>query len=136
MMGMNMKQAMKPIVHVGIISKENYQKRTIAIARGEYVPQPEEPKIWFESFHAMAKVLSNRNQELLKTIIEQHPESITALQHLTGRPRSSLSETLHLMERYGIVELQKEKGAIKPIVKATDFRIEFSLCDSFCSETL
>ncbi len=122
---------LKHLVHVGIISRVHYQQRTIAIARGEYTPKQGEPKIWFESVHTMAKVLSNKNQELLKVIIEQNPDSISALEKLTGRTRNNLSETLHMMERYGIVELQKRHGAIKPIVKATDFRVEFGLHQTF-----
>ena len=34
---------------IGVISREDYKKRTIAIARGEYKPKRGEPKIWFES---------------------------------------------------------------------------------------
>ncbi len=55
----------KHLVHVGIIPRQNYKKRTIAIAKGEYIPKPDEPKIWFESLKTMAKVLNNKNQELL-----------------------------------------------------------------------
>ena len=121
----------KHLVNIGIISQAQYQQRTIAIARGEYTPKEGEPKIWFESVRTMAKVLSNKNQELLKIIIEQDPDSIAALEKLTGRTRSNLSETLHLMERYGIVELQKQHGAVRPLVKATDFRVEFGLNQTF-----
>jgi predicted transcriptional regulator len=31
------------------------------------------------------------------------------------------------MERYGIVELKKEKNRISPRVKVTDFNVEFGL---------
>ncbi|MDO9559716.1 MAG: hypothetical protein Q7I89_08530 [Syntrophales bacterium] len=58
-------------LHIGIIFYEDYKKRTLAIARGEYRPQPDEPKVWFES---MAQVLGNENQSLLKTILERKPE--------------------------------------------------------------
>lgn len=45
-------------VYVGIISKEAYKQRTLAIARGEYKPRKNEPKIWFESLKSMAQLLS------------------------------------------------------------------------------
>ena len=130
-MNTQIRHRVKHLVNVGIISRAHYQKRTIAIAKGEYTPKEGEPKIWFESVQTLAKVLSNKNQELLKIIIEQNPNSISALEKLTGRTRSNLSETLHIMERYGIVELQKQHGTVKPIVKATDFRVEFGLNQPF-----
>jgi predicted transcriptional regulator len=43
----------------------------LAIARGEYQPRSDEPKIWFESVRSMAQVLSNENQLLLKTILDR-----------------------------------------------------------------
>jgi exosortase/archaeosortase family protein len=33
-------------LNVGIISREDYMKRTIAIAKGKYKPSENEPKIW------------------------------------------------------------------------------------------
>jgi len=46
------------ILKVGIISREDYMKRTIAIAKGEYKPKHEEPKIWFESIQYFAKLFN------------------------------------------------------------------------------
>jgi predicted transcriptional regulator len=50
---------MASILKVGIISKEDYRQRTIAIAKGEYVPMHDEPKVWYESLLSMAQMLSN-----------------------------------------------------------------------------
>ncbi|MEA3348526.1 MAG: transcriptional regulator, partial [Pseudomonadota bacterium] len=52
------------VLKVGIISRENYRERTIAIARGKYKPKKQEPKIWFESIKSMSQILSHENQEL------------------------------------------------------------------------
>ena len=117
----------KKMMRVGIIPKEEYKRRTIAIAKGEYVPKRGEPKIWFESLQAMAQVLSNENQQLLRTIIAQKPKSIKELEFITGRKSSNLSRTLRTMERYGIVELSKQKKAVIPKVNVTDFKVEFGL---------
>ena len=114
-------------MRVGIISRKEYMKRTIAIAKGEYVPKRGEPKVWFESLQAMAQVLSSENQQLLKTIIDQKPKSIKELELITGRKSSNLSRTLKTMENYGIVELSKQKKAIIPKVNVTDFKVEFGL---------
>ncbi len=112
---------------VGIISREDYVKRTLAIAKGEYKPKQDEPKIWFESIQSMAQVLSTENQKLLQTIVQHKPRSLTQLEGLTCRKKSNLSRTLKTLERYGIVELKKKSGKIAPRVKVTDFNVEFGL---------
>ena len=117
----------KRILKIGIISRENYKKRTIAIARGEYKLKKGEPKVWFESVQSMAQILSSENQELLRIIKEQEPASLKELELASGRKRSNLSRTLNTMSRYGIVDLVKQKRTVKPIVKATDFKVEFGL---------
>ena len=114
-------------LRVGIISREQYKARTIAIARGEYKPKRGEPRIWFESIKSMAQVLSAENQELLRIIVERKPNTIQALEVATGRRSSNLSRTLKTLERYGIVELHREDRSVKPVVKATEFQVTFGL---------
>lgn len=75
----------------------------------------------------MAQVLSSENQKLLKIIKEQKPKSLKELELVSGRKRSNLSRTLNTMSRYGIVDLIKNNRAVKPVVMATDFKIEFGL---------
>jgi len=36
-------------IKIGIMSQKEIRARTLAIARGEYKPRPDEPKIWFTS---------------------------------------------------------------------------------------
>jgi len=114
-------------ITVGIMSKEDYKNRTMAIVKGEYKPKKDDPKIWFESIKSMAQILSNENQELLKVILENVPKSLKELEKLTGRAKSNLSRTLKTLERYGIVELHKEKQSVVPEVLATNFKVEFGL---------
>ena len=47
---------------IGIASYEQFKARTIAIAKGEYKPQPDEPKVWFTSLESFAKLLSAKNR--------------------------------------------------------------------------
>ncbi len=115
------------VMKIGIISKADYINRTLAIAKGEYKPRKGEPKVWFESTKSMSQILSTENQELMRTIINNNPHSITELEEITNRKKSNLSRTLKTLEKYGIVELRKIKGKIMPKVKATDFRVEFGL---------
>jgi len=115
------------VMKVGIISKDDYVKRTIAIAKGKYKPLKDEPKVWFESLKSMSQVLSSENQNLLKLIIEKKPSSLAELEKISNRKKSNLSRTLKTLERYGIVELTMEKGRLVPKVKATDFKVQFGL---------
>ena len=114
-------------IKVGIMSLQEYKQRTIAIAKGEYAPKENEPKVWFESIKSMAQILSSENQDLLKTILRNNPKSLKELEELTGRAKSNLSRTLKTLERYGIVELHKENNALVAEVKATHFKVEFGL---------
>lgn len=113
---------MKPIV-IGIMPQDKIRERVLAIARGKYKPKPGEPKIWFTSMKSLAEVLSDDNRALLKAISEMNPASISALAEATGRKASNLSRTLRTMSRYGIVEMRREKNHVRPIAKATQFRI-------------
>ena len=115
------------VMNVGIMSREEYRKRTIAIARGVYHPKENEPKVWFESIKSLAQVLSNENQELLKLILERKPQSISELEEISERRKSNLSRTLKTLENYGIVSLKKSNGRVIPTVEATDFKVEFGL---------
>ena len=114
-------------IRVGIMPMKQYKQRTIDIAKGLYKPKKDEPKVWFESVKSMAQILSSENQELLKTILENHPQSLKELEELTGRAKSNLSRTLKTLQRYGIVELHKQNNALVPEVKATHFKVEFGL---------
>ncbi len=113
---------------VGIADYKQMKARSIAIARGTYKPRRGEPKVWFTSMDSVAKVLSDRNRDLLALIAETKPESLTELAELTGREKSNLSRTLKTMERYGLVELKKgERGRLKPRVDYTDIKLDLSL---------
>ena len=115
------------VMNVGIMSREDYKNRTIAIAKGLHKPKKNEPKVWFESVKSLAQVLSNENQALLKTIIEYKPKSLTELEKISNRKKSNLSRTLKTLENYGIVSLTKVNGKVVPTVKATDFKVEFGV---------
>jgi predicted transcriptional regulator len=104
-------------LRVGIASYEQMKARTLAIARGEYRPATDEPKVWFRSSESFARVLSDRNRALLGVIAESTPESLARLAELTGRKKSNLSRTLKTMERYGFVQLSRgARGSVIPRV--------------------
>jgi|ERR1700687_1115021 predicted transcriptional regulator len=95
---------------VGIVTFEQYKARTMAIARGEYVPAADEPKVWFQSLESFARVLSDKNRELLTLIAQTQPASVRELAEKTGRAESNLSRTLKTMESHGLVHFEKGPG--------------------------
>ena len=115
-----------PILEVGILSREAYIKRTIAIAKGEYQPQTNEPKVWFESLTALDKLL-NENKVLLNLILEKQPQSLSELARVSGYDNHTISRVLKTLAQYGIVSLEKHHNALKPIVNGLRFRIECDL---------
>ena len=42
---------------------------------------------------------------------------------MTGLKHGNLSRTLKTMSNYGVVEIRREKNLVRPVVKATEFRI-------------
>mgnify|MGYP003335470491 CR=1 FL=1 len=113
---------------VGISSLKEFRDRTLAIAKGDIVPSDSDPKIWFPSTESFARVLTEKNRELLKVIGATHPESLEALATATGRAPSNLSRTLKTMARYGFVTLNKgERGRIRPEVPYQAITLELAL---------
>ena len=111
------------VMTIGVLPQEQIRERVLAIARGEYRPKADEPKIWFTSMKSLAEVLSDDNRALLKVMTETQPESISALARTTGRAPGNLSRTLKTMSHYGIVDLKREKNHVRPVARATEFRI-------------
>ena len=114
-------------IKIGIMSQKEIRERTLAIARGEYKPRPDEPKIWFTSIRSLAEVLSDDNQALLQIIMEKKPNSIRELSEMSGRQSSNLSRTLKMLSAYGFIKLEKINKTICPIAKSAQFNVVFGI---------
>ena len=115
-------------LQIGIAGYDRIKVRTLAIARGEHKPAKGEPTVWFTSIESFARVLSQRNRELLVLIAEETPDSLTELAALAGRSKSNLSRTLKTMSRYGLVELEHgRRGTLVPRVPYNQVRLDVSL---------
>jgi len=67
----------------------------------------------FGSLTEMARVLSPRRLELLGLIRRHHPESVRELTVLAGRDIKNVSGDVRILERYGFIEVDKDKGPRK-----------------------
>ena len=98
----------------------------MAGARGEHRILSDEPKISFPSTEYCAKVLSARNSDLMRVILEKAQGSLDELARITSKAKSNLSRTLRTMASYGLVRLgDGERGRITP--KVTQDRVELDL---------
>lgn len=115
-------------LRIGIARYEAMKARTLAIARGEYKPKKDEPKVWFSSMESVAKVLSDRNRALLSLIAAEEPTSLTELARLSGRAKPNLSRTLKTMVGYGLVQLNKgASGKMTPVVPYSEIVLDLPL---------
>lgn len=105
---------MSKVLKVGIATVEEQRKRALAIASGERERKLDDPKIWFPSLGAAARVLSEENLALLKAIRELHPVSIEELAKAVGKLQPNVSRSLHTMEPYGLVTLVKRGRTVMP----------------------
>lgn len=117
---------MKKTLKVGIAPREAIARYTRDVVAGRRRRSADDPDIWFTSVESFAKILSERNRELLALIAQRRPDSLDALATASGRAKSNLSRTLQTMARYGLVRLEKGEGRkIKPVV--TFERVELRL---------
>ncbi len=93
-MNLNSRKRKPGVITIGIMPQQKIRERMLAIAKGEYKPSRNEPKIWFTSMKSLSEVLSDENRALLNVIRDKQPDSITSLATLTGRKTSNLSRTL------------------------------------------
>ena len=116
---------------IGIANYGRMRMRTLEIARGDLKPSKGEPKVWFTSVESFARVLSQRNCELLELIAREQPSSVTELAELAGRKKSNLSRTLKTMSQYGLVELRRGgRGTVVPRVPYDQVTLDVSLTSS------
>src|SRR5262245_49730785 len=80
----------KRIVHIGIPSKDYMHKRMLAIAKGQIEQLAGDPRVWFTSWEALARVFSKQNMMLIEILREKDLESITALARAVGREKTNV----------------------------------------------
>lgn len=74
--------------------------------------RPTEPqdKLVFRSIDDVRSVLTQKRLGLLHLIREHEPDSVYALAELAGRDRKSVTVDLELLERLGLVVLERVRG--------------------------
>lgn len=113
------------LVHVGLSNLDAMRERTLAIARGDRRRVADEPKVWFTSIEALAKIFSEKNMLMLEMIRNSEALTLRALAERLNRSESELAYDLHILEGIGLVGIEEdEAGSIKKLEKTPYSRVK------------
>lgn len=117
----------KRILHIGIAPRERIHKRMLDIAKGAR-RQPDEPRVWFTSWEALARVLSKQNLLLIEMIREAEPASVTELARRVRRNKTNVLRSLKILKEFEIIDFEEREGGRRaPRLNYDDFRVESQL---------
>ena len=113
----------KRILRIGIASKDYIHKRMLATAKGQVKLEPGDPRVWFTSFEALARVFSRQNLMLIEILREKDVASVTELAKEIGREKTNVLRSLKILEGFEIIEYEEGEGGRKaPRLKYDDFQ--------------
>lgn len=119
---------MKKTLKVAVASREAIARYTRDVVAGRKRRTADDADIWFTSVESFAKVLSERNWELLGLIAERRPDSLDSLAAASGQAKRDLSRTLNIMARYGLVRLEKgERRKLRPVVTFEEVELRLAM---------
>ena len=111
------------VLHIGVASKDYIHKRMQAVAKGRIKQLPDDPRVWFTSWEALARVFSKQNMMLIEILREKDLESITALAQEVGREKTNVARSLKVLEEFEIIEYEEGEGGRRaPRLKYDDFQ--------------
>lgn len=86
----------------------------------------------FSDPERIARILTGKRLELLKAVMEEEPESMRALARLVDRNPKEVNDDVHLFEEYGIISLEQDGRAKRPVVPydKLEFAVTLELDDS------
>lgn len=109
-----------------IQSLQSLREEMRSVARGERPAPPDAGRPTFESVEALVRLLTPDNRQLLATIRDRKPQSVTELAELTGRAQPNLTRTLAKLEGAGFITMKAvgrrkaPRVAVKKIVVEID----------------
>ena len=113
----------KRILRIGIASKDYIHKRMLATAKGDVKPQASDPRVWFTSFEALARVFSRQNLMLIEILREKNMVSVTELAKEVGREKTNVLRSLKILEDFEIIEYEEGEGGRRaPRLMYDDFQ--------------
>ena len=108
---------------IKIIGHAQFREVIMAVARGERPAPPWAGGVTFESIDAVLYLLTPQNRQLLATIRDRKPQSISELAAMTGRAQSNLTRTLSKLESVGFVKMKNVARRKVPTTTIRSLRI-------------
>lgn len=103
--------------------RSDLEETLASIDAGEDV-EPRPAKLTIESLATFGRIFRPTNLELLEAIVEHEPGSIRELARAVDRHPPEVTENIHELADYGLIELENDGRAKRPIVWYDE--IEFS----------
>ncbi|MDS0220028.1 hypothetical protein NDI54_01530 [Haloarcula sp. S1AR25-5A] len=97
---------------------------TLGAIDADEAVEPNPSRLCIESLATFGRIFRPTNLELLEAIVEHEPESIRELARLVERHPPEVTENVHELADYGLIELEDEGRAKRPTVWYDEF--EFS----------
>lgn len=116
-------------LHIRVESTADFrglEEDLAALDRGEDV-DPDDAVLSVESMEALGRILSPVNLELLQAIIEHEPESIRTLARAVDRRPPDVLGNVNELADYGLLELEAEGRAKRPVVRYDELDIDIAL---------
>ena len=109
--------------------EEAFHKETLeeleSLKKGEEFPS----KKVFEDPAELAKIFTEKRQELIREVKNNPPESISQLAENLDRGKSEVHSDLKLLEKHGIMFFEKDGNAKKPYIPYSEIKVEFNLLE-------
>lgn len=98
----------------------------------KYVERGIEPPktVGFEDPERIRQILTEKRMELMKSIMDDSPESISALAEKLDRGISEVHHDLKILEQNKIVFFEKKGRSKKPVIPYEDIEVNYSLKQS------
>lgn len=120
---------MTKTLHVTIGStpdRSGLEETLRAIDAGDPV-EPQEPTLSVADLETFGRIFRPTNLELLNAIVENEPESIRELARAVNRHPPEVTQNIHELVDYGLVELEETGRAKRPVVWYDEIDAEIPL---------
>jgi predicted transcriptional regulator len=114
--------------------KNDVLETATAIDEGD---DPGPDTVSFSDPSQIARILTQKRLEVIKTVMRDHPESIRGLARLVDRNPKEVNDDVHLLSEYGIISLEQDGRAKRPVVPydRIEFAVTLELDDSSKSDS-
>ena len=113
-------------VQITSADRSGLEERLEAIDAGDDV-EPSDPTLSIEDLETFGRVFRSTNLELLEAIVAHDPESIRELARRVGRNPPEVLENVHELADYGLIELEANGRAKRPVVWYDEIDVDLPL---------